>query len=453
MTSTKKKRVSKKTKASWRKHTDIKDVEDFLEEQRAEERIGTFSEKKDEDLFQIDVSSSAKPKKKFLTEKQKRKANALKPLRTFAALENTSKVQDPIVKRNHVKQKKNGRNIEQEILQPKTNKQIQANKDRSKFYDKLEKKLSKNKVDREFSQDIWQEEDVRDREPGLKDDTWVSKDLALYTLRNIGKGSTKIHDSIRHKTTKAKKFEPPHPGTSYNPSLKAHQDLINTVVSKEADIIKVEKHLKRVTTDMFSKVTLEEREQLRVKELSTGSPELEGEQPENVEDAADEKPYKPINLPVENKKKSKQARRKQKEQKVLSNELRKKKELKKQAADIHRIKKLKIEVEEEAEQLNQLKKHRKLVEKKKKSEPKRLGRLKFKEPDVDIEMPNELAGNLRNVKVQSSLLVDRFKNFQKRNILPTSVDVGKRKPRKIKRFTRNTHKEPGVSIFKNKNKK
>lgn len=36
----KKKRVSKKNKASWRKHTDIKDVEAFLEEQRQEERIG-----------------------------------------------------------------------------------------------------------------------------------------------------------------------------------------------------------------------------------------------------------------------------------------------------------------------------------------------------------------------------------------------------------------------------
>lgn len=37
---TKRKRVSKKNKAAWRKHTDVKDVEDFLEVQRQEERIG-----------------------------------------------------------------------------------------------------------------------------------------------------------------------------------------------------------------------------------------------------------------------------------------------------------------------------------------------------------------------------------------------------------------------------
>jgi nucleolar protein 53 len=35
-----KKRVSKKNKKSWRKHTDIKDVESFLDEQRLEERLG-----------------------------------------------------------------------------------------------------------------------------------------------------------------------------------------------------------------------------------------------------------------------------------------------------------------------------------------------------------------------------------------------------------------------------
>ena len=36
----KKKRVSKKNKKSWRKHTDIKDVEDFLDDKRLEERLG-----------------------------------------------------------------------------------------------------------------------------------------------------------------------------------------------------------------------------------------------------------------------------------------------------------------------------------------------------------------------------------------------------------------------------
>lgn len=36
----KKKRVSKKKKESWRKHIDITDVDKYMEEQRQEERIG-----------------------------------------------------------------------------------------------------------------------------------------------------------------------------------------------------------------------------------------------------------------------------------------------------------------------------------------------------------------------------------------------------------------------------
>lgn len=442
MATIKKKRVSKKTRASWRKHSNIKDVEDFLDEQRQEERIGTFTEKKDEELFQVDVQV---PVKKILSEKKKRKGNARRPLKSLQALENTSKVQDPIVKRNHVKNKKNGRNKEEEILNPKTQKHIEANKDRMKYYEKLDKKLSKEKKAKEFAKDIWVEEEVRDRLPGLNND-WISKDLSTYILQKTGKGAIKVHSSIRHKTTKAKSFEEPHPGISYNPSLSAHKDLIEKVVEKEVGIIKEEKHLKRVTTDMFSKVTAQERDALHLKEMSSGLDEGEGAGEGTENDANDDLPYKPVNPPVENKKKSKQKKRKQKEKRVMNNELKKKELLKKQRIDIHRLKTLKEEVLKEEEELNQIKKRRKVAAKKKKFEPKRLGRLKFQEPDVDVSMPEEISGNLRNVKVQSSLLVDRFKNFQKRNILPTTKELGKRKPRKIKRFPRSSHKEPGVTL-------
>lgn len=102
------------------------------------------------------------------------------------------------------------------------------------------------------------------------------------------------------------------------------------------------------------------------------------------------------------------------------------------------------------EEMIQLRKHRKKVAFKKKFETKRLGKLKFQEPDIDVNMKEDIAGNMRNIKVESNLLVDRFKNLQKRNIIPTSVDVGVRKRRKIKRFTRNTHKEPEKSMSKKK---
>ncbi|XP_067635903.1 ribosome biogenesis protein NOP53 [Eurosta solidaginis] len=444
MSTLKRKRISKKTKSAWRK-TDIKDVEEFLEDKRQEERIGSYADKKDEDLFIEDTLS--KRKQPVITEKRKRKLNAQKPLRSLEALNNTSKVQDPIVKRNRVRQKKNGRIIEEEVRNPTKPRHLQANKDRERYYQSVEKKLSKGRSSKVADKDIWLDEDFRDKFPGLKDEKgWISEELALHVVKNIGKPVVKVHDSIRHRTTKSKKFEAPHPGMSYNPSLEDHQKLLKTVAEREEKIIKVEEHLKRVTTKMFTKVTPEERNRRRIEEMRSGLDDDEADENDHAKDGEDDGPYKTINPPVENKRKSKKSRRKELQQKELKKKHAEKNALKKQIADLNRIKSIKAEVVAEAEKLNALKKHRKKVELKKKFETKRLGRLKFVEPDVDVNMPEDIPGNLRNVKPESSLLVDRFKNFQKRNILPVSVATGKQKSKKVKRFPRSSHKDPGVSF-------
>jgi len=59
----------------------------------------TFTDKQDEDLFVLDTSADKPAKAAVLSVKQKRKLNAKKPMRSHQALENTSKVQDPIAKR------------------------------------------------------------------------------------------------------------------------------------------------------------------------------------------------------------------------------------------------------------------------------------------------------------------------------------------------------------------
>lgn len=58
----------------------------------------SFKEKEDDELFMVDATP-LKHKQAVITERQKRKLNAKKPLRSLEALNNTSKVQDPIVKR------------------------------------------------------------------------------------------------------------------------------------------------------------------------------------------------------------------------------------------------------------------------------------------------------------------------------------------------------------------
>lgn len=111
---------------------------------------------------------------------------------------------------------------------------------------------------------------------------------------------------------------------------------------------------------------------------------------------------------------------------------------------LHSIKSIRGVLDEEEDKLNELKKRRKQRAEKAKFNPKRLGRHKFEEPDVDVNMPEDLAGNLRNVKTESSLLKDRFLLMQRNNMLPTTKAVGRKKA-KVKRFPRSSHKEPGVS--------
>ena len=53
------KKASKKNKKSWRKYTDIEDVEEFLEDQRLEERLGgAFDKRTDSDIFVVDNSKA-----------------------------------------------------------------------------------------------------------------------------------------------------------------------------------------------------------------------------------------------------------------------------------------------------------------------------------------------------------------------------------------------------------
>lgn len=148
----------------------------------------------------------------------------------------------------------------------------------------------------------------------------------------------------------------PHPGTSYNPSKKDHEDLLQNVIEFEKKIIRKEEHLNRVTTSMFDKMTPEQRDEARRKEMSAGVKELEEFADPDVEDGellsycvieneklnslagdvSDPDTYKAINPPVVVKPKDKKKIRKAREQKLIQQKLLKAKLEKKKVTDIHR---------------------------------------------------------------------------------------------------------------------
>lgn len=113
MATLKRKRVSKKNKKSWRKNVDVTDIENFLEDKRLEERLGQkFEEKKDADLFSIDTAGDTnkqpertQPETTVKTGRKSLRLIETETPKCYAILERRSAVPDPVIKRNHVKQK------------------------------------------------------------------------------------------------------------------------------------------------------------------------------------------------------------------------------------------------------------------------------------------------------------------------------------------------------------
>lgn len=243
----------------------------------------------------------------------------------------------------------------------------------------------------------------------------------------------------------------PHPGTSYNPTLKDHQALLAAVEKRELKIIKQEEHLNRVTTDMFKKVSADERDTFKLKELRAGLDDDEAKEEEASNDD-EENEYIAVNPPVEIKRKAKKARRKQKEQLELQRALLKKKQLKKQTADLHRLKKLTAEIKVMENELKEQRTRKNEREEKRREQPQRLSKFEFEEEEININSPEQISGNLRNIMPQGSILTDRYKSLQKRNIIAPSKDLGLRKRREVKRYVRNTHKEEIAQPQKTKKK-
>lgn len=87
-----------------------------------------------------------------------------------------------------------------------------------------------------------------------------------------------------------------------------------------------------------------------------------------------------------------------------------------------------------------------------KFEPRRLARKKFEGEEIPVPESTESLGNLRKVKPEGNVLVDRFKSLQKRNILAPNI---KRMPRKRRLTTvkKNQHKEEVKQPLTKKQKK
>jgi nucleolar protein 53 len=296
----------------------------------------------------------------------------------------------------------------------------------------------KQKVEKkpQFNKDLWEVEDHV--VPDKFKVHWITPELVKYHMYNRGKPMMKTPQITHEKRSQLKAVVAPHPGVSYNPSVADHYTLLDKVVEKEKAHIKEEKHLDRVTTKLFTKMTPAEREALDRKELVQGFPIPENTDTESDgEDSGED--YQAVNPPARNKKKDrktrnkeKTAREKKKLEQLANRQVRK-------IVDINRVPEFQSEIKKTDAERKASHDRYKAIRAAQKFGARRIGKMAYEEPEVDFVSGDQLAGNLRNLQPAGSILVDRFKSMQKRNIL---VPNAKRKAPKsrVKHTTKRSHR-------------
>lgn len=171
-----------------------------------------------------------------------------------------------------------------------------------------------------------------------------------------------------------------------------------------------------------------------LKEMSEGLNVKSESEPEE-----DSKEYHSLNPPVQNKKKTLKQRRKRREHMQGAFEKYKEKKEKKKMHDLRNIRNLNKKVEAEQKEAEEARQKQIETSKNKVEEPKRLTQLRFEEEEIDFNMPQDITGNLKNLKAEGSLLVNRFKSLQKRNILqPTKYH--RMHTAKVKKYEKPGHR-------------
>lgn len=240
-----------------------------------------------------------------------------------------------------------------------------------------------------------------------------------------------------------KAVQTPHPGVSYNPTFDDHQELVDQIVAKEETIIKKKERMDRVLTQKLGKMTRDQIEKVKEQEMVQGFPIDKSKENIQDEEPSDDE-YKSVNAPVRNKKKDRKTRRKQKEARERELlEKQKKREVKK-IKDINNMPELTKKIKDQEKIVEIKGKNRAELEKAKKTQAGRIGKVKYREPEIDVNQLEDIAGNLRNLKPEGNLLLDRFKSLQKRNILPATLHRKRKMKTMVKKYIKQSHKNEGL---------
>lgn len=441
------KKASKKNKKSWRKNTELDDVEDFLDDQRLEERLGgAFDKRSDSDIFVVDTAKDeatecSESTSINISKREARKKTAReKSLKCFSNLDvnSNSGVQDP-------KKGRDSRKTPEQRKNPTIKKKEEELAKAGMIREKMKKAILQRKKQKEqkdatmlnrrtrrrtnFDFDLWNtdvtaEGDIKEPEDenGMSKNQWLENQTVRQNLNNSGQMKRAPPKDFYLKESTLPAVDTPHGGASYNPSYKEHQDLLWKAAMDELNKEKKQHKIDFHTTNMFPKSGAAPAEETWLKEMSEGMNESAANEEEDKDKDIDNESSEAIDDESKSNKLKTRKQRK-KELKLKMKEKRKKfdKREKLRVQDVFKIKTLNKEIKAEEQKIAQNMAKRKELKETKKNMPADITGHKFEEQDIDIKLTEELTGSLRSLKPEGNLLTDRYKSMQKRNIIETRV--------------------------------
>ncbi|XP_065511254.1 ribosome biogenesis protein NOP53 [Caloenas nicobarica] len=385
-----------------------REIGDFLEDVALQQRAtgGLIAEQPDEGLFFLDTGDAEKDRR---LNKGKEK-----PLHADLVLQPDSKVPPP--KNILAHQVPNGRKerrrrefwekqAEKGIL-PRAERRLRARLQRGGPPPR--KTLEKGRSDPERGfYDIWAADNPLERALAGQDG---------WFLQQTKKQRVKRPARLGMKPSQVPAVEVIAAGGSYNPTFEDHQALLlrahEVEVRKKRAEDKVERQLRiPAGTQLPTAETV-------FQEQCEGLLEESGDEGDADGDAA--APAEPQDAPKtapRREKKTEQQRRREKEARALAARQRREKTARCRRQQLFRLRSLRQQLRHRDEELLRRRQLRLAKRRAKDALPRRLGPLKYEEPSLEVQLSDELAESLRTLKLEGSILRDRFKSLQKRSLI------------------------------------
>ncbi|XP_006898702.1 PREDICTED: glioma tumor suppressor candidate region gene 2 protein [Elephantulus edwardii] len=393
------------------------EVDQFLEDVRLEERTsgGLVSEAPDERLFFVDTGPKRKDLKKKRTKVQKKQLLLKKPLRIDLTLENKSKVPAPkdILAHQVPNAKKLRRKQELwERLAKQGELPREVRKAQARLHNPPTPKAKpgpQDTVERPFY-DLWAPDNPLDR-------ALIGQDP--FFLEQTKKKGVQRPPHLLTKPSQAPAVEVTPAGASYNPTFEDHQALLRAAheveLQRQKEAEKLERQLALPTADQAATQESTFREMCEgLLEESDGEAELEESQ--DPESEGDQALPAPARL-VTTEKKTEQQRRREKAERTLRMQRAALRTAQLRHQELFRLRGIKAQVAQRLAELARRREQRRAQRLAEADKPRRLGRLKYQAPDIDVQLSSELSDSLRTLKPEGNILRDRFKSFQRRNMI------------------------------------